>query len=80
MPERAETKMHCVKLHGQRLRHGHTALGLTKNSHDLRFGETALSHSNLLSSRYEKILRPHPLNLGDDYPLSNRFAHQSHGR
>ncbi len=36
--------------------YGHTALGLTKHSHDLRFRETALSHSNLLSSRYEKPL------------------------
>ncbi|WP_209021366.1 hypothetical protein, partial [Paracoccus ravus] len=41
---------------------------LTKHSHDLRFRETALSHSNLLSSRYEKILLMQPLNHGEDYP------------
>ncbi|WP_209021261.1 caspase family protein, partial [Paracoccus ravus] len=40
---------------------------LTKHSHDLRFRETALSHSNLLSSRYEKILLMQPLNHGEDY-------------
>jgi hypothetical protein len=51
-----------------KFRHGHTALGLAKHSHDLRLGETALSHSNLLSSRYEKILLTHPLNHGEDYP------------
>ena len=46
------------------------ALGLTKHSHDLRLGETALSHSNPLSSRYEKILLMQPLNHGEDYPGS----------
>lgn len=29
-----------------KFRHGHAALGLTKHGHDLRLGETALSHSN----------------------------------
>src|SRR5690606_13814362 len=42
-------------------------LGLTKHSYDLRFGKMALSHSNLLSSRYEKIQLMHPLNHGEDY-------------
>ncbi|SED90900.1 Transposase C of IS166 homeodomain-containing protein [Rhodobacter sp. 24-YEA-8] len=50
-----------------KFRHGHTALSLAKHSHDLRFRETALSHSNLLSSRYEKILLMQPLNHGEDY-------------
>ncbi|GAB1362961.1 hypothetical protein MASR1M32_21970 [Rhodobacter sp.] len=48
-------------------RHGNAALGLTKHSHDLWLGETTLSHSNLLSSRYEKILLMQPLNQGEDY-------------
>ncbi|PXW73713.1 hypothetical protein BZA02_1331 [Ruegeria sp. P4] len=51
-----------------KFRHSHTALGLTKHSHNLRLGETALSHSNLLGSRYEKILLPHPFNFREDYP------------
>lgn len=48
----------------------YAAFGLTKHSHDLRFRETALSNSNLLSSRYEKILLMQPLNHGEDYPTA----------
>ncbi|WP_209021346.1 hypothetical protein, partial [Paracoccus ravus] len=48
---------------------------LTKHSHDLRFRETALSHSNLLSSRYEKILLMQPLNHGEDYRAP--YSHSS---
>lgn len=59
-----------------KLRYGNTALGLTKHSHDLRLAETALSHSNLLSSRYEKILLMQPTNHGEDYHRTElRQAH-----
>lgn len=49
------------------LRHCHPAFGLARHRHDLRFGKSGPAHSNLLSSRYEKILLPHRLNQGEDY-------------
>ncbi|NEX48688.1 hypothetical protein, partial [Pseudotabrizicola algicola] len=42
---------------------------LAQHAHDLGFGETALLHRNLLVHPAEKILLPHPLNHGEDYPL-----------
>ncbi|WP_230383234.1 hypothetical protein, partial [Paracoccus shanxieyensis] len=48
-------------------RHRNAALSLAQHRHDLRLGKSGFSYSNLLSSRYEKILLPHPLNHGEDY-------------
>lgn len=48
------------------LRCGHPAFRVTLHALDLGFGATALLCRNL--PVHPKILRPHPLNQGDDYP------------
>ncbi|WP_230383230.1 hypothetical protein, partial [Paracoccus shanxieyensis] len=54
-------------------RHRNAALSLAQHRHDLRLGKSGFSYSNLLSSRYEKILLPNPLTTGRITVGSLRF-------
>ncbi|WP_230383243.1 hypothetical protein, partial [Paracoccus shanxieyensis] len=57
-------------------RHRNAALSLAQHRHDLRLGKSGFSYSNLLSSRYEKILLPNPLTTGR-ITVRSRQASQS---
>ena len=70
-PATCETRRAADPVLAAQLGHGHPALRLAQHALDLGFGETALLHRNLLVHLAENFLPPHPLNHGEDYPVSS---------
>ena len=62
-----------------KLSNRHAALGLAQDRKDLGFAKSRHLHQILLSHLAEKILRPHPLSFGEDYPMEESLRARRSG-